>query len=495
MHERLPLLQKENPMFRNWWRQTDRPRPAQSARNRFRPSLEALEERAVPSTFYVVPTNQATDASHVTSLQAAYNCLHSPGDVIQIEPNSTPGGFDDTQHAFGWSGEVAVQGDPNVPLAALPQLDNIAVGYSMWGHHNAGFEFKHINLSSVSALSTPILMLGDGISQSVVLTKGFGNIENCQFHNSSSSTAGMLQLLQADGTLVEGNSFTSSVNGDLAILVRGSQQVVVQSNQIALTSGDNFDTGIFVMTGGRPTSVSLNSNTIATSPSAGMGIDTFKDSYQNLAVTIQGNDLRQNLAGLVAFGDGYVLGSIDAGSPGGSAGGNNFQGFMPGDGRFAIATFNASMGTLEARSNLWSANPQSVVTTDRGTTIDTAGGLIVTPAIWQFAGQIGPFFAMAAGQGSSADAVQASGTGVSNAHGAYSSAFAAADPVVHPPSLDNDPLPAGSAARAAFFKALASPMRQNTSSNPGPWSDAGAMGAMHSLIGLLDVADGAIIAI
>jgi hypothetical protein len=469
-------------MFRNWWRQTDRPRPAQSARNRFRPSLEALEERTVLSTFYVVPTNQATDASHVTSLQAAYNCLQAPGDVIQIEPNSTPGGFDDTQHAFGWNGEVPVQGDPNVPLAALPQLDKIAVGYSIWGHHNAGFEFKHINLSSVSALSTPVLLLGDGISQSVVLTKGFGNIENCQFHNSSSSTAGMLQLLQADGTLVQGNSFTSPVNGDLAILVRGSQQVVVQSNQIALTSGDNFDTGIFVMTGGRPTSVTLNNNTIATSPSAGMGIDTFKDSYQNLVVTIQGNDLRQNLAGLVAFGDGSTLGTIDAGSPGGSAGGNNFQSFVPGDGRFAIATFDANMSTLEARYNFWSANAQAVVSPCPGTTIDTAGGLIVTPAIWKLAGQIGPFFAMAAGQSSPADAVQLSGTGIPNALGAHNSS------VVHQPSLAADSLPAGSAARAAFFKALASGLSENPSTNPGPWDP-------HSLIGLLDVADGAIIAI
>src|SRR5262245_39120969 len=65
-----------------------------SLRSRARPApprtrlrLEALEDRTVPATLYVVVPGTPLDATHFTSYHDAYQQT-APGDTIQVEPGA-----------------------------------------------------------------------------------------------------------------------------------------------------------------------------------------------------------------------------------------------------------------------------------------------------------------------------------------------------------------------------------------------------------------------
>jgi hypothetical protein len=272
-------------------------------------------------------------------------------------------------------------------------------------------------------------------------------VQNCQFLDGGSLLPYTLRIDGSDSTVVTGNTFSSAKTGDTAVQIVDSDGVTVAHNSITLTGGVNQDTGIEVQTNLRDAGADLHDNIIKTATTAGSGIVTSKTTGHQLTAKIQNNDLSQNFIGLYVLGDDAQLGNIDAGSPQGSTGGNNFQGFTPNmNGREAIQIQFAATGTVEAQFNKWSVFlPATVVAPASGTTIVT-GGTISLAGLAKFA--------------------QLIGLPLASAYPALNSSPLYGDPgwlvgaaaTAQPAGLGSaDLMPAGSTARAAFFKAFASP--------------------------------------
>jgi hypothetical protein len=122
-----------------WWKRRARPVRPTTCR-RARPQVEALEERLVQSTYYVVPGT----ADNVTTFGTLADCLNQAaiknGDVIQIEPGSNPGHIVDAD--IPNLKNLTLQGDPNTDLPSLPYfyLDNqVSIDLA-----RQGFTFKHV---------------------------------------------------------------------------------------------------------------------------------------------------------------------------------------------------------------------------------------------------------------------------------------------------------------------------------------------------------------
>jgi hypothetical protein len=117
-----------------------RARPAARA---FRPCLEALEERALPSkTLQVIPVGNPPGPNQFFSLAAALQAARQ-SDVIQIELNSTPG------DATGASGDpvtlsVVIEGAPGAPRDSLPAFSVEVAGQT------SGVVLHRLNLVSVT---------------------------------------------------------------------------------------------------------------------------------------------------------------------------------------------------------------------------------------------------------------------------------------------------------------------------------------------------------
>ena len=124
---------------------TRRPKPA-AARPTARPQLEALEDRTLLNSRFVVPAASADNATNFATLQAALTTPGlNPGDVIQIESGSAPGNVvnADLPAVAG----LTVRGDPTAALSAIPQFtvsDLFTVGPAQ-----EGFAFRHVNIGLI----------------------------------------------------------------------------------------------------------------------------------------------------------------------------------------------------------------------------------------------------------------------------------------------------------------------------------------------------------
>jgi hypothetical protein len=125
--------------FSRWWKRRARPaRPVKRPRTRLQ--VESLEERAVLSTYYVVPG--AFD--NTTTFDTLAHCLNQAniqaGDVIQIEPGSNPGHIVDGD--IPNFKNLTIQGDPAADQTSIPYFyldDHVSIGTS-----RQGFTFKHV---------------------------------------------------------------------------------------------------------------------------------------------------------------------------------------------------------------------------------------------------------------------------------------------------------------------------------------------------------------
>jgi hypothetical protein len=342
--------------------------------------LEVLEDRFLLSTVYVVPANAPTDKTHVLSLSDAMTAVKMYGfDTIQIEPQSVPGGVDLSMPPYlPLPASVSIQGDPNFPVQALPQLDKVSLGVIFPA---TSFGLAHLNLTFVYITNGQLT--DDTITGTVEASdsQALVAVKNCLFLHSASAPPVMLQLSNTPGAIVSGNTFISAEVDDTAVEIDSTFGVTVANNTIMLLGGGGFATGILVQNSFSDTSAELDDNSIQTSTKGGLGILTIKSPDSTLNVKIAGNDLQQNFVGLAVIGDGTFLGTIDAGSNGGSPGGNKFQGFTPNpNGRVAIDTLLATTGTVQAHFNIWSVfDPQTVVSPTPGTTIATGTFLSFSP--------------------------------------------------------------------------------------------------------------------
>jgi hypothetical protein len=340
--------------------------------------LEVLEDRALLATVYVVPANAPTDKTHVHNLSEAMNAVEVYGiDTIQIEPQSVPGDIGLVPLNIPLPVAISIQGDSAFPLKALPQLDEMDL--TDFGTTPIGL--AHLNLTSVDINNGQLT--DDTITGTVTASESqtLVAVESCHFLHSASAPPVMLQLSHTPLAIVSGNTFTSAEVDDTAVAIESTFGVTVANNTITLKGGGSFAAGILVQNRYRDTSAELDNNTIQTSTKGGLGIVTITSPGNTLNVRIAGNDLRQNFVGLAVIGDGVYFGNIDAGSSGGSPGGNNFQGFTPNpNGREAIETLFAPTGTVQAHFNSWSVfDPQTVVSPTPGTTIATGSSISFMP--------------------------------------------------------------------------------------------------------------------
>ncbi len=194
-----------------------------------------------------------------------------------------------------------------------------------------------------------------------------------------------LILLNADGTLLQGNTVTDSVDGANAVMVHNSDNVVITGNTFTTTGSQG--TALFCIADGTgSTSVDINGNALHTTDGIGIFLEKFA-STAALEVRVQGNDLTNNAAGVYIFGDGDSAGNIDLGGGstrfGTGTGGNNFSSYTSTDGsHFAVGLFMTSdTYTLNAQANLWSVADPTTVVADSTHTPDASGsGIIVAAA-------------------------------------------------------------------------------------------------------------------
>jgi hypothetical protein len=344
--------------------------------------LEHLEDRTMPAMLFVTPFGQPG----FRTLQAAVNAAAN-GDIIQIEPGSSPTNFS----ATNWTTTVnlstlTIRGDPSASLMELPTIQGnpgaspaqpaLVIGPSATGivlDHltirggtgfngtgvgvllSAGSHGTVIRNSVVDGLAEvggasgngsntlfndyftgPIVLKGNSpslITSDQVLDNHFSKDQS-----GGTSLAGTLVLVNDTGALVQGNTFDSgSSTAPLFVGASGTagSPVVVYDNHVVT----NFTAAIQVSTtdnanaNGAATFVQLLDNYAQSTPftGTGSGIQITKASAaQNLAVKIAGNDLRANNFGLSVQGDGTStgIGTIDAGGGAlGSLGGNDFRGF------------------------------------------------------------------------------------------------------------------------------------------------------------------------
>lgn len=191
------------------------------------------------------------------------------------------------------------------------------------------------------------------------------------------SRGNALTLEHADGTLLQGNTFTISGNYANAIVVHNSAAIVISANEVTTTG--TMGTGVWVYADGMGASgVTIDGNVLHTTSGFGIYLEKDDDTAA-LAVCVQGNDLQNNAMGVYVWGDGSSAGNIDLGGGSTSAGGNDFSSFATAAdaGHFAIGLFNTSASfELPAENNVWTADPNSVIADATHTPAASGSGLI-----------------------------------------------------------------------------------------------------------------------
>ncbi len=410
-------------LSRSWlvagrWRRPQRtaqvPRPC---RPRTRLRLEGLEQRVLPSTFEVVPAGQAKNTTTFATLSAALGVAHN-GDIIQIEPGSTPGSATVTQN------NLTIQGDPAAGAAGLQSTGTQLGTLTLQGNNDAVTNLfladVFINPGSTGeTVSNSILKSGnvqqtigsgftDGgntvtgntfLGGSVFLgdpTSGSSaandTITNNTFTNPAITNAIVVQN-ETSGLVISGNRISSSNAAQSIIGIEANDSFGVISGNAIQLAANNGNFGILVQdenAQGNPGNVNIavENNSIDTS-GAGIGIAATRLSgATSFNVSIAGNVLTGNNIGIKLFGNSSGsaadYGNVSIGGSNGgvySAGGNNLAGYSGSNGNFAILTTDggkaAANTAVPAEHNLFgAANPQTVVSADTNTTIDANNALI-----------------------------------------------------------------------------------------------------------------------
>jgi hypothetical protein len=130
-------------MYSVWFSRRSKPHASASSRLRRRARLdvEALEDRMVMSTFSVVAGGAADNVTKFGTLHDLLNQANiQSGDVIQIEPGSSPGHIVDAD--IPNLKNLTIQGDPATDLISIPSFfldDAVSIGAT-----RQGFTFRHL---------------------------------------------------------------------------------------------------------------------------------------------------------------------------------------------------------------------------------------------------------------------------------------------------------------------------------------------------------------
>jgi hypothetical protein len=371
-----------------------RPHRQRPATSRCRPTLEALEDRLVPSTLEVVPAPSPTDATHFHSFQDAYQQAQSgTHDIIQIEPRAVPS---NGQLVFIDKANLTIQGDPRFgpaffnsprisvdPSATGVTLNNLDLRISVLVLSGNQTTVENSDLLQVWALPShrSDIIAGNTISEWLHMYGDPAVQANDVVRSNMFTTAvwvwpsdDALLLSEDNGAYVDANTIHMQ-NGFpdhpfQAVSVLNSQHVDIHNNDIFFSNANTQNTGILVADVDNAgtlgtTSVHIWWNTISTA-SAGRGLELDKASTaaNSLSADVEFNDFRNNGTGVYILGNGTSAGTIDlGGGPLGSSGFNDFSTFTPSGasaGHYAIDLHGTSSTyTVLALDNQWALQPSS----------------------------------------------------------------------------------------------------------------------------------------
>jgi hypothetical protein len=340
--------------------------------------IEALEGRDLPSTWLVVPADQANGVNRFADLQSALdNRALVAGDTIQIEPHASPGARGAIEHP------LTLCGDPAFGPGALPQLPQLELFVG-------GVTLRNLNLSRADIIngatgstieeclvqiidenSGPKSVGSNVIASNIItIALGLGNpdgpaasgdqIVDNVFPNFTVNAP--IYVVHENNLVVQGNTLTSQGPNLFAIVVADGQNDVVSDNRIEFSPGGPLCSGIGVGNSDSDASYQLANNSISTA--SGTAVRVFKHTVAHtVSAVLSGNDLVRNDTGLSIGGDSNgLMPSVDAGGGGSSLGGNDFRGYLPGQPAITISP-DPAVGTVQAQFNIWSvADARTVVT-------------------------------------------------------------------------------------------------------------------------------------
>jgi hypothetical protein len=383
--------------------------------------VEALEERTLMNARFVVPAGVADNVTKFSTLQAALTTPGlSAGDVIQIEPNSSPGHIHNADiPAFQ---NLTIQGDAAFEVQSIPYFfldDTVIITNAQQGFTLKNVEFDTykggldlaadgtitgaritnelplqwavlLQATTAAVISNSYfendnaLMVGSLLkvldppagshnlitdNQLVALTgqsiallnyQGPTGWQDVVAHNTFFDNAGVEVLVQgASGLKLQANTFTSNVPGTAIEVDPTVKFLQIADNVISLPHGD---TGITV-TSGLPiknTNILITNNHINTG-GGGIGIQFYGEAPGfNLNAQVEGNDLRGNDTGVNIYpGSGGSVAGIDLGGGSfSSLGGNDFRGDTTAISVYALT----AAGPIQAQANIFGvADPTTVI--------------------------------------------------------------------------------------------------------------------------------------
>jgi hypothetical protein len=371
-------------------------------------TIEALEDRSLPTAVTVVPVNgNVNNTSNFRFLQDAINAA-GPGGTITIEPGATADfNIDITQPG------LTIQGDPNVPSSILPGY-NISIDANNVTLKNLNVNFVSVNpnfsgltlfKSTVGSVFVSGGAAGNGnnnITQNyitgdvtVIGNTNLGLPTNDRITNNTfaSFSDSLISVSADNGAVIQdnilngGGAISTDTSGtsitkapQTGIAINGGVNVTVANNQITL-AGDNgtpggttgtftgiavnpFDPNSAGLPSGSPVAapnVRILTNDIVTGRGTGLAIkaQAGTNGDQATQVLVQGNDFHNNLIGVSynGAGGGSVISTDLGGGSLGSLGGNNFRGFTTKGvlTSAAIVLQNAGGDVLTARNNSFSS--------------------------------------------------------------------------------------------------------------------------------------------
>jgi hypothetical protein len=404
-----------------------RRRPLKRARPRdYRPRLDCLEERLVPTLLKVALTVNGSVNTFTTLSQAV--SLAQDGDTIEILPGSNPGPATVTQN------NLAIIGDPNGGYQGQQAGGTLVPSIVLLGNNDTvgGLFIGTINIG-IGATGQTIsncLFNGQGVTQtfgSAFSSPSDGNnsVVGCTFVNGANVTLGDSGGTSFDTSAsdnISGNVFWNpvlyaiKVQNEIGGLVIANNRVTHTDPNTGLAFIEATDcigtiTGNTLTLNAAPGAIGILANDFAldaqttgltiannvvTSNVTGISVQHFSTT-DSFTVAVTNNALAGNLVGLGLTGNAGGTGS-DYGAL--SISGNDFRGYTGVNGNFAIAAIEgpssggqAAATHLSALNNIFSVNVASIpsiISVPAGTVIDTSvqltGGVATLTAMFQTLG-------------------------------------------------------------------------------------------------------------
>jgi hypothetical protein len=281
-------------MYSVWFsRRSKHPAPARPPlRRRARLDVEALEDRMVMSTFSVVAAGAADNVTKFGTLHDLLNQANvQSGDVIQIEPGSSPGHIVDAD--IPNLTNLTIQGDPATDLLSIPSFfldDAVSIDST-----RQGFTFRHLQFditggtlqllanSTISDCHVKVDFAGEAIEvdgpTAAVISDSYFETDNPQ-----SSQADLLRVASPGNShnRITDNQFVAFTGTDITLLNyagAGAGSDLVADN----TFNGNTGSSPLLQDTGPNNGLTIQGNTFTDGDPLGTAIEVVPD-VQNLRI-------------------------------------------------------------------------------------------------------------------------------------------------------------------------------------------------------------------